>query len=140
MSNVKPIHDPEEEARLQRVNQKIAAIMKEEDICGYAIIQGRNTTNYIMQLEASWSAITFKPQPDGSAEVRLRALRETGENPEMETKRLNWTMGMLLGFFDQLRDGSDRIGKLLAFFAPKVGPIDHVSAPSPRRPPPTGER
>lgn len=131
---MKPVHDAAEAELLHKTCLSFVEVMKSLGICGYVVLQGRNTTNYIMNFEAPWSALKFERLPNGDIVAKFRALRQTGADPALERKKAEWTMGMLIGFSDQLRRDKEQIDGLIKRFATHFGQIDHVSAPNP--PPP----
>lgn len=129
---VKAIHDPEEQKRLRDLSDEIAAMLTKHDVCGYLLLQGKNTADFRMHIDASWSCLTFEPHPDGGMVARFKAAMKTG-GPE-EKQRANWTFGMLLSTMDQFSAGQRMMAALISSFAQHFGGIDHVSEQNPEPP------
>ena len=132
---LKAIHDPEEQKRLRALSEEITELLKKHDVCGYLLLQARNTCDFRMHIDASWCCLKFEPAPDvpGAMIARFKAAMKTGGQEERD--RARWTLGMLLSTMDQMSAGQRMMATMIESFAQHFGGIDHISELNPEPPP-----
>lgn len=123
----KAIQDDKEQERLRALAFTIKELFILHDVAGCLVLQGRHSTEFVMDLTPSWSAFSIERQPDGSEMIRFKCRMKTGAAAEREKGRIS--AGMLMAFLIRF----SRLTAMLESVAEMVQrhlQIDHVSEPS----------
>lgn len=99
MKKAKAVHNPEEQAELRALSNEIKELLVKHDVAGMVNIIGKDSSEFLMHIEPSWSCLTFEKDPDGKPiALRFKSAMKTGSPEEKERGRL--TISMVCGFLD----------------------------------------
>lgn len=107
--------------RLLDVMEEINAVVKKHDLGAVVILSSQKVVTFRMILDATWSAAFIEHTPNGPA-VRVRAKRADFPTAEAQTKTLEDTIGMFMGFANvvehlrgMLKGLAEMLGQQVAF-------------------------
>lgn len=118
--------------------ERLAATFREllhaNDCIGYFQIEAPGHSAYALQVDATWSCLSIKPEPDGGERVRIRAKFNPDEPEKHEQLRRDLantagalhSMGLTLGTVSVgLLDLSDRVDDAIGaeHFGTRVGDV-----------------
>jgi hypothetical protein len=120
--NIADVGDPEEKVRLRELAQTIHDLVKAYDVGALVNLQGKKQSEWIMEIEPTWSCIGFEER-DGRQGVRFRARLKTGTPNEKENASL--TVGLVLGMITVVNRQKDILVEVMKLLATHMV-IEHV--------------
>jgi len=82
--------------------KEIHAVLKKYDMAGLIIVANKTHTDYLMEIEPSWSCARLE-QKDDTIEIRVRSKLVDYPSPEAQKDSLEKTVGVFVTFHDILR-------------------------------------
>lgn len=91
------MNEQEEKKQLKRVRKQIDKILKEENLCGYIILETPNIADFLISLNRSWTCITYD-ELTGKIRINSEDIKDSKEKAEriQNTVRVLDGIGMML--------------------------------------------
>ena len=112
--------------KLVELGKEIGALLKKNDVVGVVILHSENFSEYVMEVEASWTCFRWEKGPDGKTNG-LRILSNATVEPDIQKRkwRLTNSMGVIVSNIDIINMMKERFTSLLMMFGKLGGQVSH---------------
>lgn len=98
---------------LKAAAEEIKAVLKKYDITAIITLNSPGSTEYVREVEASWSCAFFEQLPEGLC-LRFRAKRVDYPSLEAQKEAIENTVGMIFAFLHQAKEDEEILIHILA--------------------------
>jgi hypothetical protein len=86
------MNEQEDRKQLKRVRKQIDKILKEENLCGYIILETPNIVDFLISLNRSWTCVTYD-ELTGQVRISSKDIKD----PKEKAERIQNTVRVLDG-------------------------------------------
>lgn len=110
---------------LRAATEEIKAILKKHDIAGVVVLGSKTHTEFLLEVEPSWSAAFEERNKEGQRCIRLRALRKDYPTAEAHREAVRLTSSLLFGLHRPLEKMTESVLGLMMMLGKQLG-VEHM--------------
>lgn len=111
--------------RLKTAMEQIKAVLREHDIAGIVVLNSETSTEYLVHLETSWTAIRIEDGERGVG-IQFRCTKADIPDDARRKELCRATIGTLAGSIDTMNHIQEGLNYLLAEAGKKIE-FSHIS-------------